>query len=428
MNQNERNVLSMEQLKKIWSKLSYETIIFMIIMLQFLMNRSTEMQAWSAAFSAMNYSMGRGSRLLIGSIYKLFYGDYLDATVAYTYSAVGIMLTILVLSITLGRLIRLSLACRPEYKNVIFGAVAAYVAAPFSISYNWNAQNFGRFDIYMMLIGLLTLLAGLVIRNVYVKFLVITILGVIGLAIHQGFAFLYYPMTLIVLCHDSFEGNRFHAKHFIAAFISGIIEVVVAIYFQFFSSINYDSPAAIMQAIVEHSNIAVVEHALEIEYFGGMEEQLTYLTPEFFQNDAPWSHSLVIVLLLAPILLLYLLVWRDVFHHQRSNHVKLLQSPYFYVALTHLCFVPMFLIHTDWGRNFAPLFAMPTFIFLYFFAKKDESMIYAFEKMKQRIKNHPWYFVITLIWLATFDGFGARYPFQNQAEMLYNFLDYGFFQ
>ena len=88
----------------------------------------------------------------------------------------------------------------------------------------------------------------------------------------------------------------------------------------------------------------------------------------------------------------------------------------------------MFLIHTDWGRHFAPLFAMPTFIFLYFLAKKDESMLYAYDKMKLRIQAHPWCFILTLVWIATFESFGARNPFRDDAQMLYNFLKYGFFQ
>lgn len=418
----------MKQLKKIWNSISYEAFIFVIFMLLFIMNRPTRMVDWACAFSAMDYSMGCGSRLLIGSIYRLFYGEYLDFTIAYLYSAVGITIGIAVLSVVLGRLIRQVLSCCPDYKNVIFGVVAAYVAAPFSISYNWNEQNFGRFDIYMMLIALLTLLVGLTLRNVYVKLVVITVLGVIGLAIHQGYAFLYYPMTLIVLCHDSFEGYRFHAGKFIGAFISGIVEVGASIYFQFFSSINFNSSAELLEVLKQRTNMELSQNALELEYFGGFErEQLSELIPEFYQNDAPWSHSLIIVLLLAPILILYFLVWRDVFRYRRSNNIKLLYFPYFYVALTHLCFVPMFLIQTDWGRNFAPLFAMPTFIFLYFLAQKDAATIYAFDKMKLRIKRHPWYFVITLIWLATFEGFGARYPFQEQADMLYNFLAYGFF-
>lgn len=418
----------MEKIKKIWDKLSYEAIIFVALMLSLLMTRATELQGWSSAWSAMDYSMGSGSRLLIGSIYRLFYGDFLDYTVAYKYTMAGIALTIAVLSIVLGRMIRMSIAARPDLKHAVFGTVAAYVAAPFSIAYVWNWQNLGRFDGYMLLVGLLALLAGLLIRNVYVKFLVITVLGVIGLAIHQGFAFLYYPMVLIILCHDSFEGNRVHVKTLIAAFISGIIEVGVAIYFQFFSSINFDSAADLAAAITSHTNVPVAEWALEIEYFGGLSYQLENITPAFFRDEAPWLHGLVIVLLLAPILLLYLLVWKDIFVHQRSSRVKVLQSPYLYVALSQLCFVPMFLIHTDWGRHFAPLFAMPTFIFLYFLAKKDESMLYAYDKMKLRIQAHPWCFILTLVWIATFESFGARNPFQDDAQMLYNFLKYGFFQ
>lgn len=418
----------MEKMKKIWDKLSYEAIIFVILILQFLMTRATELQGWSSAWSAMDYSMGSGSRLLIGSIYRLFYGDFLDYTVAYKYTAAGIALTIAVLAIVLGRMIRMATAARPELTHVVLGTVAAYIAAPFSIAYIWNWQNLGRFDGYMLLVGLLTLLAGLMIRNMYVKYLVVTVLGVIGLAIHQGFAFLYYPMVLIVLCHDVFEGNRVHIKNLIAAFISGVIEVAFAVYFQFFSHVNFDSAADIASAIAEHSNVPVAEWALEIEYFGGLKYQLENITPSFFRDEAPWTHGLIIVLLLAPILLLYLLVWKDIICHQRSIHVKVLQSPYLYVALSQLLFVPMFLIHTDWGRHFAPLFAMPTFIFLYFLAKKDESMLYAYEKMKLRLKAHPWYFVVTLIWIATLDSFGARNPFQTQAEMLYNFFKYGFFQ
>ena len=62
----------MEKIKKIWDKLSYEAIIFVALMLSLLMTRATELQGWSSAWSAMDYSMGSGSRLLIGSIYRPF--------------------------------------------------------------------------------------------------------------------------------------------------------------------------------------------------------------------------------------------------------------------------------------------------------------------------------------------------------------------
>lgn len=122
------------KIAKIWNRVSYETMIFIAFLIRFLSTRALDLDTWSSAWDAMDYSMGNGSRLLIGSIYKLFYGDYLDVTVAYKYVGIGIMLTILVLAIVLGQLIRLSLAADPEHRDIIYGVVVAYMVAPFSIA------------------------------------------------------------------------------------------------------------------------------------------------------------------------------------------------------------------------------------------------------------------------------------------------------
>ena len=119
------------------------------------------------------------------------------------------------------------------------------------------------------------------------------------------------------------------------------------------------------------------------------------------------------------------MVWKDVFFDLRQKKVKLIQSPYLYAALVNICFIPMFVIHVDWGRHLAPLMAMPTFVFLFLLAQKDKSIIYAFGKMQERVKSHPWYFVLTLVWIAGFDSFGAR-NFQWQIDRLYSFFKYGF--
>lgn len=71
------------KIAKIWNRVSYETMIFIAFLIRFLSTRALDLDTWSSAWDAMDYSMGNGSRLLIGSIYKLFYGDYLDVTVAY---------------------------------------------------------------------------------------------------------------------------------------------------------------------------------------------------------------------------------------------------------------------------------------------------------------------------------------------------------
>lgn len=417
----------MNSIKKIWGKISYEALIFTALMIRFLSGRALDLDTWSSAWAAMDYSMGNGSRLLIGSIYRLFYGEYLDRTVAYKYVAVGIALTILVLAIVLGRLLRMAKNAAPACKNAIYGTVVAYLAAPFSIAYVWNKQNLGRFDVYMLLVALLTVLAALLVRNFWLKAALITVLGVIGLAIHQGFAFLYYPLTFTVLCYDAFAGNRIHVKKFAGVFVSGAIEVAAAIYFQFFTSINFDSVEETVDFIKSRTNLEVSDYAIQLEYFGSMKFQLENVTSVFFNgNEDPIRHLLLILLLFSPLLVLYVLVWKDVFSHLKQNGVKRLQSPYLYALLVNLCFVPMFVIHVDWGRHLAPFLAMPTFVFLFFLAKKDASMVYAYRRMETRIRRHPWYFVLAVVWVAGFDSFGARI-FQSQAGRLYDFLKYGFF-
>ena len=416
----------MNRIRAIWDKISYETVIFTVLQFQFLTGRALDLQSWSSAWCAMDYSMGMGSRFLIGSIYRLFYGDYLFETVAYKYVGIGIMLTITVLSVALGQLIRKALASSPADRNAILGTAVIYVAAPFSIAYVWNEQNLGRLDVYMLLVVMFAVLAALWIHNVYVKMVVYTLLGVTGLAIHQGFAFLYYPMIVILMCYDVFRENKVHIRSLITAVISGLINVAVAVWFQFFSSVNFKTPEEMIAFLQQRTDLDISEYAIQLEYFGSMEYQWENVTKVFYEgNEAPFAHLFLILLILAPVLILYVLVWKDVWRYLKEAGAKFYRTPYFYIALTHLCFVPMFVIHVDWGRHLAPLFAMPTFIFLFYLAKKDSAMVYAYGKMTQRIRKYPWYFVLSVVWIAMLDSFGAR-VFQPQADMLYNLLQYGF--
>ena len=76
------------------------------------------------------------------------------------------------------------------------------------------------------------------------------------------------------------------------------------------------------------------------------------ITPQFYKYDAPIRHALLVLLLLLPVLVWCFQIYRDVFGWQKKSNAKWYASPYFYMLLSQLCFVPMFVIHTDWGRHF----------------------------------------------------------------------------
>lgn len=42
------------------------------------------------------------------------------------------------------------------------------------------------------------------------------------------------------------------------------------------------------------------------------------------------------------------------------------------------------------------------------------------------MKKHPWIFVVSILWIAKLDSFGAR-DFLKQATYLFDFLQRGFF-
>lgn len=85
-----------------------------------------------------------------------------------------------------------------------------------------------------------------------------------------------------------------------------------------------------------------------------MKYQLDEVTSVFFHgNEDPIRRLLLILVLMSPLLILYLLVWKDVFSDLKQKKVKLIQTPYLYAALVNLCFIPMFVIHVDWGRHFS---------------------------------------------------------------------------
>ena len=70
--------------------------------------------------------------------------------------------------------------------------------------------------------------------------------------------------------------------------------------------------------------------------------------------------------------------------------------------------------------------AMQIFMFLFYAAKGDPAMVYACENMCGRMKKHPWIFVVSILWIAKLDSFGAR-DFLKQATYLFDFLQRGFF-
>ena len=417
----------MERVKKLWDKVSYEAMLFAVITAQFLMTRGYDVDAWSAAWNVLDYSVGNGSRLLIGSIYRLFYGDYIDGTVAYKYTCIGMLLGILLLSVVFGRFIRLTVAYAPLYKNIVLGVILLYLAAPFSMSYLWNTSNIGKLDLYLFITAMASLLVMLCIKNIYVKMILVTVLGILGLAVHQAYAFIYCPMIVSAMCVDAFGEYKVNAKNLMLAVVSGVAEIGAFLYFQFGGGLYYDSAEEVVKVLEQRTNMLMVEEAIDLEYFKDLEYVQSTLLRSFFMEEQPFLHLAAVLVLLSPVIVLYVMMWKDVFAYYKQEGKNIFAGPHLYMLLTNLCFVPIFVMQTDWGRWLAPLFAGQIFLFLFYLAKKDAATYFAFGKMIERVKKYPLAFVAIIMWIGMLDSFEAK-NFQEQASALVYTLKHGFHQ
>lgn len=417
----------MERVWKLWNKVSYEIAIFGLLLLQFLTTRAYDVDAWSSAWNVLNYSMGNGSRLLVGTVYRILGGEYLADTVVYKFTCIGIILTIGVIALVFGRMIRLTVSYAPSHKNTAVLIVLLYLAAPFSVSYLWNESNIGRLDLYLLLAAMLCVLAGLLINNIYVKMLLFTVLGVVGLAIHQGFAFTYYPLVVSLICFDVFGEYKVNKRDFVLAVISGLVEVLAFFYFQFFGGLYYENADQVTEALLQKTNLNIAAEAIDLEYFKDMDYVKNTLIHSFYAEEQPFLQLAVILLLLSPVVVLYVWMWIDIFTYYKKEERKIYCGPHLYVLLTNLCFVPIFALQTDWGRWLAPLFSGQVFVFLFYLAKKDAAMYYACARMMERVKKKPVMFVLMIVWIGMLDSFGARH-FQPQADALIYTFRHGFHQ
>ena len=94
--------------------------------------------------------------------------------------------------------------------------------------------------------------------------------------------------------------------------------------FPVFTKINFDSVENTVAFIKSRTNLEVSDFAIQLEYFGSMKYQLDEVTSVFFHgNEDPIRRLLLILVLMSPLLILYLLVWKDVFSDLKQKKSKI---------------------------------------------------------------------------------------------------------
>ncbi len=390
-----------------------ELLIFILLFLTLLTQLPDELHGWNSAWYAMDYSLGIDSRLFIGSLLHIFYPDFLPAEAAYTFVFLSLILLLLMLSYVLGFALRQAEMMQastpfaktpfPQYTQAGKGLtllIAFYLLCPGSPSYLWTAENMGRFDAFLLLVTLAAVICCFHISAFWPQLLLITLAGLAALSIHQAFLFLFFPL-LFTLSLKAATGKKASKAHLISTFASIAVIGVVFLYFQFFSQIRISSCEELVTLLSSRTDLTISEVALNYEYFSTVSQSSSDLVLNLLGERI--RYGLITLFLLSPLAVLYLYLWL----HILKTAPKKEKWIYALLLLSHLCFVPAFVLTIDWGRWFGAFLTMQALQIVILAAKKDVPVLSALHALEGAFRKHPYLFIAAGIWLGSLHKFQA---------------------
>ncbi len=376
--------------KELFSKLQIESGVFLFLLVSFAFG-AKKIDGWVAAWYAMDYSLGFGSRLLIGSILKFFYNDYLNSWLAYCFVFVSMLILLAMIALFIGFCIRNAPAGAAKQGITLLSFL--YLACPASPGYLWTTSNMGRLDLYLLMLTLMTCLVFLKISSFTLQCVCWGVIGILCIAIHQVYVFIFFPLTLVIIVSKLFDSGL-NARY--VATGAGTIAVICGAFlcFQFFAHIHFASVEELYLMLAARTNLNIDKNALQLEYFAGFSDHFNLVRSIRLFWLMVGAMDLV---LLGPLIAVYGYLWIKAY---RLSPKKRFENKYLWMLLVMLAYLPAFVITPDWGRWFAAFFTVQFLAVVVLLQKGDPHLTAATENLVEYFKQRKYFFVLSLLYLT----------------------------
>ena len=132
----------MEKWKKYCYEHSIDLMVFAYLIYNLLINRAHSIYGYINGCYVIDYSYGFGSRLVIGSLMHLLFGDVVGASQAYAFVLVSLVVLSALLAMVAGTVYRK--ATDKNVRTAIVFLVVFYLFSPASPEYLWTAEKCGN--------------------------------------------------------------------------------------------------------------------------------------------------------------------------------------------------------------------------------------------------------------------------------------------
>lgn len=355
-----REVKSINKINNIISKMKEKNIfffVFLFIILACFFHRLVPfetMNTYTLTYYAIDYSNGLISRGFIGEIFNILgLTTKIEVVVANLFIIFSLMLFICYM---LNKLVK-------KYNNFFILIALMFILNTASFMHMYSNLEFGRFDIYIYIYGLISLY--LIYKK---KIYFIPIISIIGMLTHENFLVWMAPIISMLLL---FEYSNTKDKKYLKVFVINIIILLLmllVVRFLIFTP-NYETKNDFIQALNIKSSLNINKSTISDYY---------YNTYEFNKNSLKATYSSQNMLDYIIAIMGYLIVVVVGLKKCFIPLYKKAKNKIIYVLLILSTLTPMslFFVLCDYGRWY--MYIMNSFLLLmmyFFFANKNSKKL-----------------------------------------------------
>lgn len=362
--------------------------------------------SWCITPYTLSYKYGFISRGLVGSVIRLFIPDL---TIKHIYLIIGIN-TVIMCMLTVYFISVIKRNVNDAVMNVYMYLAMLFIVNPGSVAFLFYWGNYGRFDLFMVCILLISSI--LIIRNRILW--IIPFLSVAGILIHQAYVFMYFPALIVLLLYSGYVKNSRYARKIF--WITGVTTCIAFLYMQFFSGVagyGYEEMMADIYATTDIPEEFITNDMMvRLEYFASV-----FSTIKAFVIE-PIGRNLFkiawVFILCSPMLVLFKNIWKDFMSKQQCRLLWIIPWS------GMIGMIPKFLMTNDYGRDFSALIISQFVMMFVLLAMGDKGMRYAFERLYERIKKNPAGYIFMLVYMGSLGKFEAANILET-AHRIYKF-------
>ncbi len=372
----------------------YEIAIFIMLILAFLFSAPDiqHLNQWTSIYYVLSYAdFGFQSRLVIGSVIRLF-TSYVSTRLIYTIITVFSVLFIVFVSLTLGRI------ARNISKNAGVSAeilIVIFIACPVAVQYLFNINNYGRFDLFSIVLTVCMLFC---IKSRRAKWLV-PALCALAVILNFNYVFMYLPVLAVAMICEYVTENKSKTRLLILI-LSCALSVALFIYFKSFA---YSSDFKSIEEVKAYLGGITDVQGGETQVFYDLCYPLakfyhrgTQTTYEWF-FDLLMKYGLYMLFSTGPVFTVFIAFWLKAAKNARR---KLKRAVLMLCLLAPAASLPMFLA-IDWDRWVPTLFLSQFMLVLYFIASNDIDAAAALASLKKYFNRHSLLFAVLVLYSAS---------------------------